>query len=355
MGRPKKDRPNRADGRYQTRRTIGHNADGSPIVKYFYSTVSIDDAKRQAREYVENPAEYENMPFEQWAKRWLTTYKEDNVKESTFQSSYKRPTEQHIIPYFKRYMIGNIRPADVQQFFNDMSVKYSSTYLAKMRICLNGIFETAIENDVCRKNPCKNVIVKSKIKKEEKRTYTKKEADEILKLCDQHRYGHYIRISLQLGLRPSELCGLKWEDFDFENKTVTISRACTDLNGIPVIDKPKSDTSIRTIPVPNDLIEALKKVPEEHKGYLIISPSGKNISPKSYSERRYLTFFKEMNIERVLNPHELRHTCGTLLWEKTHDLYALSKFLGHSTVAITAKLYVHGSPEALREALFSED
>ena len=124
-------------------------------------------------------------------------------------------------------------------------------------------------------------------------------------------------------------------DFDFENRTVTISRACTDLNGIPVVDKPKSNTSIRTIPVPKDLIEALRKVPGEHSGYLIISPTGKNISPKSYSERRYLTFFKEMNIERVLNPHELRHTCGTLLWEKTHDLYALSKFLGFFTDATT--------------------
>ena len=63
MGRPKKEKPNRTDGRYQTRRTIGHNADGTPIIKYFYSAISKADAERKAREYVENPVEYENMPF----------------------------------------------------------------------------------------------------------------------------------------------------------------------------------------------------------------------------------------------------------------------------------------------------
>ena len=220
---------------------------------------------------------------------------------------------------------------------------------------MNGIFETAIDNDICRKNPCRNATAKSKLKSKEKRTYTQPEMDEILSLCDQHKYGIYVRILLQLGLRCSELCGLKWEDIDFEKQTVSILRACTDDNGKVIIDLPKSDKSIRTLPVPENLITALKKIPGEKKGFIVVSAKGNNITPKSFSERRYRTFFKDMGIKKRLNPHELRHTCGTLLYNKTHDIYAVSKFLGHSSVAITAKLYVHDSPEVLRDVLFSND
>lgn len=51
MPRPKKSQPNRADGRYEVKITIGKNFDGSPRRKSFYSSISKEDAKRQAEEY----------------------------------------------------------------------------------------------------------------------------------------------------------------------------------------------------------------------------------------------------------------------------------------------------------------
>jgi len=83
---------------------------------------------------------------------------------------------------------------------------------------------------------------------------------------------------------------------------------------------------------------------------------GKTLTPTDY-DKRYTTFFNDYKLYikkpkfKVLTPHGLRHTCGTLLYAKTHDIFAVSKFLGHASAAITAKIYVHDNPEMLRKNL----
>ena len=49
MPRKKKEQPNRADGLYEVKMTVGKKMDGSPIRKSFYSHVSKDDARRQGQ------------------------------------------------------------------------------------------------------------------------------------------------------------------------------------------------------------------------------------------------------------------------------------------------------------------
>lgn len=52
-----------------------------------------------------------------------------------------------------------------------------------------------------------------------------------------------------------------------------------------------------------------------------------------------------------LNPHELRHTCGTLLYQRTKNIYAVSKFLGHADIKITTDTYIHDDIDMLRDEL----
>ena len=152
-----------------------------------------------------------------------------------------------------------------------------------------------------------------------------------------------------MGLRISELCGLKWEDIDFKRGTMSIERGCTDLNGSAVIGEPKNKKSKRIIPIPCELLKVLKK--ERKTGYIVVSPTNKNISPRTFTSKRYNVFFKDTGI-RKLTPHEMRHTCGTLLYEKCHDIYAVQSFLGHTNAIITSEIYVHANPEDLAKQLF---
>ena len=52
-----------------------------------------------------------------------------------------------------------------------------------------------------------------------------------------------------------------------------------------------------------------------------------------------------------LTMHELRHTCGTLLYDSTKDIYAVSKYMGHSSVRVTEKYYMHEDTDMLRSHL----
>lgn len=367
MARPKKEAPNRSDGRYEVKITIGHNMNGEPIRKSFYSDISKDDAKRQAEAYRINSKASEmagigiidkNITFGEWAIIWLEKYKKGFVRENTYLKTYKNTTENYLIPYFGNASLKSISPVDIQNFFNQYG-SYSESAINKMRICLKSIFETAIDNDLCIKSPFHKIYYpeksKNKIEDIDKRYYTAEQVDIIMEFCDSHRYGIYTRILLELGLRCSELLGLQWGDINFDNRTVFIKRSAVDVNNIPTVTFPKSKNSIRKLPVSTELLSRLEKIKGKPDQFIVTNKKGMLFTPTSYTKNRHNVFFTDLinqhpEIHR-LSPHGLRHTCGTLLYNRTKDIYAVSKFLGHASVDITAKLYVHNDVEVLRQHL----
>lgn len=346
MARPKKKPPNK-DGYYRVTKTIGHEPDGKPIKKVFRSKISQEDAQAKADKHA-TVNSFEDISFADWAQKWLWDYKYPQVRENTFEYTYRSTVENHLVPYFGVFKLKDITNNMIQVFFNRNS-KLSASLLNKMRICMAQIYETAIANQIVSFSPCTTVAVKSVQKSKEKETYTPEECKEIIESAKSHRFGLYIRIILQMGLRPSELCGLKWEDIDFKQGTMSIKRACTDLNGMAVVGEPKSAKSKRVIPIPGDLLEALNE--NRAQGYVIISATGKNISPRTFTAKRYDVFFKNTGL-RKLTPKQMRSTCGTLLYEKCHDIYAVKAFLGHSDIKVTSNIYVQPNPEDLRKQLF---
>ncbi len=302
---------------------------------------------------------YESIKFEDWAVCWLQIYKKNYVKQTTYVESYKRTVNNYLLPYFSKRDIMEITPIDIREYLSKMAISYSDSTLSKILICLNGIFNAAVENDIIPKNPASNVkLPRSALKRKEKQTYTKEEAEDIIKFSYNHPYGIYIQMLLELGLRCSELCGLKWSDIDFSQKVVNINRACTSLEGHSNIDTTKNQSSTRILPISTALAKRLERnCPANRNSYILVSKRDKvsPITPSSFTKLYYNTFFTEYkNASRqnkVLTPHELRHTCGTLLYNKTNNIYAVSKYLGHSNIGITARLYVHTDPETLRQSL----
>jgi len=354
MPRPRK--PNRTDGRFEIKRTVGKDADGKSIRKSFYGSNEAE-ALREYQAFLEDRRREQQeracTPFPKWVEKWLYTYKEPDVKPNTFLTTYKRPCERYILPYFKGAILQEIRQADIKAFLNPLAGSLSQSYLDKIILCLRGIFETAVDNELINRNPCKNVTIKSRQEGEKKRTYDRETAE---KLCtSDHKYALYIHILLALGLRCSELCGLKWEDIDLENGKMSISRALTTENGVIYIDTPKSANSVRKLDIPADLLERLRKAKAEYDrdppksigihdctGF-IATLNGHHITPDHFGDRQLEAFYNYHKIPQnsKLSPHELRHTCGTLLYGGTKDVYFVSRYLGHSDISITTKIYVH--------------
>lgn len=364
---PKKP-ANRSDGRYEIKRTIPaeYSADGKPFRKSFYSSISKQDCINQYNAYLldlgRNPMSEVQFPsdntnFTEWANTWLVTYKKGNVKGNTYSETYERTVNNYLIPHFGERDIKDIKPIDIQTFMNDMAQKFSDSTLSKIQLCLNGMFDIAADNGLIQKNPAKKINAKSEIKKEEKRTYTQEQYDTIISFMQSHPEGHMIRLMLEVGLRCSEFCGLQYGDIDFDTHTLHAQRTCTRVKYKPFISNiMKNNPSHRDLPISSNICNQLAEAYKGHeKSDYICTGTKLPVTPEYFSKVKYKNLMTDLTTAYPsipkLTPHELRHTCGTLLYTNSKDIYAVSKYLGHANINITVKLYVHDSADLLREHL----
>ena len=361
MPRKKKETPNRKDNLYEVKVTIGKNFDGTLIRKSFYSPISKEDAREKANQYkIEKEVATrtgigfldQNVTFTHWAYQWLEIYKKPDIDENTYSNTYLRSVEKHIIPYFKNAKLNNIKPIDIKNFYIQKQ-NYSQSTLQKLKLCLNSIFETAIDNDLCFKNPAKGVSYISKKSKKEKKVYS----DAELKFVKNFFYTQMpeVVLILETGLRCGEMTGLMWEDIDFQQHTLSVNRSIAKKReGGGVKIRPPKWNSYRTIPLSSQAIKLLREIKEismNHTGYIFSKNNHTPQDPQAWSckLKKYMNQLPD-NIQK-LTPHELRHTYGTYLRRKGVDIYTIQKILGHKNIQMTSEIYVHNEMESLKKAL----
>jgi len=341
MPRPKKS--NREDGRYELKKTVYVSALGKRVRKSFYGHNEADARRKYEaflREEEAQAVKRKATPFAEWVETWLEDYKRPNVKPSTFSTTYELPCRKHILPHFGEKILQEIRPIDVRQFLVERA-SLSSSYINKIVLCLNGIFETAIDNDLLSKNPCRNMRQKSTVERRKKRYYT---ASLVERFCrSTANYALAVHILLRMGLRSSELCALKWDSVHLGKGELIVKEARTIQNGAPTDGPPKSKTSVRRLPIPPDLLARLREEKARASSPYVVTINGHPSRPDHFNERELEVFYNAEGIplDKRLSAHELRHTCGTMLYQSTRDIYHVSRFLGHSDVSITARVYVH--------------
>lgn len=362
MGRPKKEQPNRQDGLYEVKVTLGRDFDGKLIRKSFYSSVSKADAKAKAEQYKieqavskatgERPSP-SVMTFETWANKWLDTYKKGIVKDHTYNFTYKSNIDNYLIPYFGKAHIADIQQIDIQKYFNSIRSRegeaLAKSTLEKHKLILKSMFDAAIDNDLCYKNPVKNIKFQHVSESAVKQVWTREQADkaeEYSRRCLRLDVVMY----LNTGLRRSELLGLKWDDIDFEENTLHVQRAVVQTKGKIVIDRPKSATSDRIVPFSESFGKYLKKFHSDNE--YVLGNEGV-MSPATYA-KQFSKFMEKLSRETgvpILTPHELRHTYGTLKRAEGVDIYTIQKVMGHADISITADIYVHNDIEVLKKQL----
>ena len=162
---------------------------------------------------------------------------------------------------------------------------------------------------------------------------------------------------LYTGLRIGELCGLKHENIDLENRCVTVTATVERIENLDVnattktkviISEPKTESSARMIPIPSLLLDYLKSFLTDADCYLLTGT-------KKYTEPhqfylRYKTFMRRLGLEEYTF-HALRHTFATRCIDNGFDAKTLSEILGHANVATTLSLYVHPTLEQKRRQM----
>ncbi len=291
--------------------------------------------------------------FEQLTYSWLLS-KKNIIKESSY-GRYYNLIETHIVPN-----IGHIKKNKIT---SELINNFLTKELQEGRLDKNGGLSTNTVYDIALiiKQTCKkyniniNVIPISKSIGKGKNFYpqeTKILQKNLTKLNSLDSIG--ILISLLLGLREGEVCGLKWKDIDTENKIIHVNRIITRVRCFDgkrktkiIITTPKTESSIRELPIPDKLIPILDNVKRySNQEYFILTNKAKYLDPRTYYNH-YKLFLKSLDVTNHTY-HDLRHTFATNCIELGMDAKTLMELLGHSNITTTLSIYVHSSMNCKR-------
>lgn len=351
----------RKDGRWEGRYMKGNTSEGKTLYGYVYAK-TYREAKSKLLQ-----ARSTNHPEEtvcacksiaELAEEWLFFYKHQ-LKDSTY-NKYSNLVHSYIIPNIGQYAAAEFKNSDLDCFckflFESGGSKgdglSSKTILDTVSV-VRGILAFAVRQGYAPP-------------REPMRASIKQQPNElrVLSLWEQERLCAYlvahmnrrnlgILLCLFTGLRLGELCALTWDDISLEEQTIHVQRtmqriqikdAAQNRTQI-VITSPKSKCSIRTIPLPEELVSYLLQF--QSKGYLLSGNETVFVEPRTM-QNHFKKVIRESNIEKA-NFHCLRHSFATRCIEIGFDLKSLSEILGHSSVSITMNRYVHPSMELKRE------
>lgn len=113
-----------------------------------------------------------------------------------------------------------------------------------------------------------------------------------------------------------------------------------------VVDTPKTDSSIRMIPILPFLAAALM----EYRTLECPSDRGENIPRTPNAVTHRVKRFMKANGLPDMSPHDLRHSCATLLLGSGADIKSVQEILGHSNASTTLNFYVRSDLQQMKAA-----
>ena len=184
---------------------------------------------------------------------------------------------------------------------------------------------------------------------------TPKESKALILATPPGVYRSLMAAAIQTGARISELLALRWSDLELDKGIVTIRRTVSTarVKGEANQEKwrwfsPKTDKGFREIPIPGSVVAALKewqeKCPRSQFELVFCREDGTPLDRTAVGREVLAPALKQAQIEKKITPHSLRHTYASTLIMLGRDIPQVSKYLGHSDVYITLKVYAHFVP-----------
>lgn len=307
-----------------------------------------------------------NITFGDWYNEWITTYKQNTVKQGTVDSYNK-----HYSAYLKKPLgemkLADIRAEHLQKLLNNMSkAGYADDTITLTYCVLSGVFKQAFKNELIPKNPF-SLITRPKGKaKKERVVFTKEQQALYMEYAEKSYLCNLFQLAICTGMRNGELGGLLWSDVDFKNKVIHIRHnlIVSTEEGLKV-DTPKTRTSTRDIPMIGKAYDILRRQEREYKAQrgnvtkinnddFVFSVLDEPISRKRITHEIGV-MLENMKADGISFPyftlHTTRHTFATRCIENGMEPQVLKTILGHATLSMTMDLYSHVLPDTKAEQM----
>lgn len=302
------------------------------------------------------------MKYKEWLISWLENYVQPSSKQRTF-ARYSEIVNQHIIPKLGETEITELTPFALQCFVTELL--NSGNLKNNKGLSPNSVNSiiTVIQNSLRTAYGLGyvDIYIADRIK----RPKTEEKKVECFSYAEQKKIEQYIMskeksklygvlLCLYSGLRIGELLALTWNDIDFTKGELSVSKTChdgKDKNGVftRITDIPKTQSSIRTIPLPKQFMPILRNIKRKSHSIYVVSNGEKPIPIRSY-QRSFALLQKNLGLAHR-GFHSLRHTFATRALECGMDVKTLSEILGHKSPTVTLNRYAHSLMEHKKEMM----
>lgn len=296
--------------------------------------------------------------YSDFLNEWLEN-KRNSIKKQTYEN-YILLSNIHIIPSLGSLTVSQLTPMVIQRFINDLLNKgLSASYVKKILAILTGSLKKAEQWGMIHKNPT-SLIEKPRLTKKEMLVWDEKEIEQFLKVAQADRLYIAFLLAITTGMRQGEILGLRWKDIDFESGILYI-RQTLSHDGKIFLSEAKTKSSLRSIHLPNESIEALKKhrrmvIQEKLKAehytdldLVVCTVHGTQVNASNLN-RTFKRLQEEAKVTKI-RFHDLRHTHATLLIKLGINPKVVAERLGHSNTRMTLDTYSHVLPNMQEEAV----
>ena len=336
----------RKDGRYEGR-YVKEYKNNRAIYGYVYANTYAECKRKRSLASLEKPKSKKknsSIILNTLIINWLNN--KDNIKESSY-TKYYNVFEEYIRKEIGLLKISKLNDEVIKKYIN--SKKHQVKLHSNDSLSSSTIYAIASVLRQTFKENNLNIKVESiKLVTKRGKSFSNKEKDSLEKLLfdKNSTVATGILISLLLGLRESEVCGLKWCDIDMEKRIININRIISRVKSFNtrnktkiIITTPKTLCSNRVLPLPKKLYERIKNQRKEsNENDYILTCSNRCMDPRRFYNL-YKKYLEILNLNYTY--HDLRHTFATRCVEIGIDPKTLMELMGHANILTTMNLYVH--------------
>ena len=325
------------------------------------TTGELADKIRKRKAAIDRRAVSGSWKLQTFGDHYLETYKRRTVSASWY-ADMEVILEKKIVAGIGNRSMDKIQLMDVQAMLNSCS-DLSDSYIKKIYDPTKQIFHCAYKNGVTAFDISADLVRPHGIKGRSGRSLTDEETAALLSVCRDTPDELFLRIMLQCGLRPGEVSALTWRDVDLVSGVLSVDKA---VKKDRTVGLPKSDSGIRTVPIPADLLDRMRSMAGDPLALVCPKRSGgyhTKSSLRKLWDRTTAAMIRFQRPDEGPGPkillktetdpprlYDLRHTYCTNLEKKGVPINIACRLMGHSDISVTSKIYTHASDAALEMA-----